>query len=267
MGDRVHGLVHPENSNCENAIRGRGNLSTEIDMPGHTMFGGNAQYVSRPEHYWVHLPDNVSFEQAAAGSWSYPTSHRIIVDRCQVKIGDIVLITGLSGGMGNAALQWAKLAGARVIGTTRNHDKKADLLTMGADFVVVTEDIEQAQSDILKHTSGRGVNHFIEFTGNSELIALPKTVLALGGTVCQVGGDVYSDHIPYTVFDLTRKEMQIVGIRGSRRIDQITYLEQLSAGKITVPIACEMPLSEIQEAHRMVENSQVTGKILINPWG
>lgn len=97
VGDRVMGLVHPENPYCDNAIRGLGNLSTDIDYPGHTMFGGNAQYVARPEHHFLKLPDNVSFESAAAGSWAYPTSHRIIVDRLKVELGDFVFISGTSG--------------------------------------------------------------------------------------------------------------------------------------------------------------------------
>ena len=88
VGDRVHGLVHPENSMCENAIRGLGNLSTNIDYPAHVMFGAYAQYVVRPENYWMHLPDNVNFDDAAAGGWAYPTSLRIIKDRCNVQVGD-----------------------------------------------------------------------------------------------------------------------------------------------------------------------------------
>ena len=60
-GDRVLGLVHPEKSGDINAIHGFGNLSVGLDYPGHAMKGGNAQYVSRPEHYWMPIPDNVPY--------------------------------------------------------------------------------------------------------------------------------------------------------------------------------------------------------------
>ena len=267
VDDRVLGLVHPENPGCDNAIRGRGNLSTGVDYPGHTMFGGNAQYVSRPENYWVKLPDTVDFEQAAAGSWSFPTAHRIIIDRCRVEKGDAVLITGMSGGMGNASLQWAKLSGAKVIGTTRDDQKIAQLQAMGADLVVSSADLEQAGEMIRSFTHGRGVDRYIEFTGNHDLIALSKEVLAPGGTICLVAGDTSNDHVPFTVLDFTRLEMQLVGIRGSRRVDQEVYLEQLAQGEISVPVAREMGLDEIQEAHKLMEGGSLTGKIVLRPWG
>jgi NADPH:quinone reductase-like Zn-dependent oxidoreductase len=237
-----------------------------VTYPGHSGLGGNAQFASRPENYWVELPENVDFETAAAGSWSFPTSRRIIVDRCKVQIGDTVMITGTSGGMGNASLQWAKLAGARVIGATRSKSKVSDLEAMGADLVVTTDDMDAAVEQIKAFTGGKGVNHYIEFTGAPALTHLPKKILALGGTVCFAAGDVNDEPIPFCVMDFTRLEMQVVGIRGSRRVDQVIYLEQLARGAITVPIAHELPLSEIREAHRLMESGTLVGKIVLKPW-
>ena len=65
-GDRVIGLIHPENPQSSAAMRGLGNLSTGIDVPGHTMFGGYAQFVARPESYWIKTSASVSVDQAAA---------------------------------------------------------------------------------------------------------------------------------------------------------------------------------------------------------
>jgi NADPH:quinone reductase-like Zn-dependent oxidoreductase len=65
-GDRVVGIVHPDNPSSVNTIRGLGNLSTGVDLPGHTMFGGYAQYVSRPQHYWIKISPSLDFDQAAA---------------------------------------------------------------------------------------------------------------------------------------------------------------------------------------------------------
>ncbi len=69
-GDRVVGLVHPENPSSVNTIRGLGNLSTGVDLPGHTMFGGYAQYVARPQSYWIKISASLSFDQAAAAMWA-----------------------------------------------------------------------------------------------------------------------------------------------------------------------------------------------------
>lgn len=266
VGDRVLGLVHPEKPGDLEAIRGLGNLSTGLDYPGHVMKGGNAQYVSRPEYYWMKLPDNVDFHTAAAGSWSYPTAHRIVMDRCQVKIGDTVFVTGVSGGMGSATLQWAKLAGARVITTSRSEAKRQALLDMGADLVIDPQAIEQAKADILNFTNGHGVEHFIEFTGNEALQQLGFDVLRLGGNICPVGGDQSKSNLPWGILDLVSKEMNLLGIRGSRLNDQRVYLDMLAAGKIAPVIAKTLPLSEIQQAHQLVQEHLVVGKVMLDPW-
>ena len=66
VGQHVVGLPHPENPDCDFAKRGLGNLSTGVDIPGHVMFGGHAQYVVRPERFWTPLPDGVSSATASA---------------------------------------------------------------------------------------------------------------------------------------------------------------------------------------------------------
>ena len=65
-GDRVVGLTSPANPLSPLTVRGLGNLSTDISIPGHTMFGSNAQFVARPESYWMSLPDDVDYATAAA---------------------------------------------------------------------------------------------------------------------------------------------------------------------------------------------------------
>ncbi|OLQ74698.1 hypothetical protein BIT28_16155 [Photobacterium proteolyticum] len=266
VGDRVLGLVHPEKPGDINAIRGLGNLSEGLDYPGHAMKGGNAQFIARPENYWMRIPDSVSYKDAAAGSWSYPTSHRIVVDRCSVKVGEYVFVTGASGGMGYATLQWAKLAGASVITTSRDADKRKVLLEQGADLVIDPNNPEQARNEIMEFTHQQGVEHAIEYTGNTTLQQLAYDVLRLGGNLCPVGGDVTSSGLPWGIMDLVAKEMTILGIRGSRLNDQRVYLEMLANGKISPAIATTLPLSEVQSAHKLVEEHKVVGKVMLDPW-
>jgi len=112
-GDRVIGVTHPEDPHSIEFARGLGNLSRKLAIPGHQAFGSYAQYLVRDEAMWLPLPDNVDFEQAGVALWPFSSSHRVVADRLRVKLGDNVLITGASGGMGQATLQLAKLAGAR----------------------------------------------------------------------------------------------------------------------------------------------------------
>src|SRR5882672_10852188 len=149
-GDRVIGVTHPEDPDSVETARGLGNLSRNLAIPGHQAFGSYAQYLMRDERMWLPLPDGVDFEQAGVALWPFSSSHRVVRDRLRVRLGDTVLVTGASGGMGQATLQLAKLAGAHVIATTRHEGKAETLRELGADAVVVTADAERATTEVMK---------------------------------------------------------------------------------------------------------------------
>src|SRR6266480_8026430 len=180
-GDRVLGMTNPENTRSLASIRGLGNLSGGVDLPGHTMFGGYAQFVARPESYWIKVRSDLDLDQGAAAMWPCATAHRIITNRLNVRMNDNILITGASGGMGTATMALAKLAGATVIATTRHGGKEEKLKRAGADAVVHT-----GRDDIVKviraATGGEGVDAAVEYTGAPELMRLCIDALRLGGT-------------------------------------------------------------------------------------
>src|SRR5262249_35307787 len=135
-GDRVLGVTHPENPRSLATMRGLGNLSGGVDLPGHTIFGGYAQFVARPESCWTKTRDALAPARGAVAMWPCATAHRIVVSRLALRPNDNVLITGASGGMGTATMQLAKLAGATVMAATRYCGKEAKLRREGADHVV-----------------------------------------------------------------------------------------------------------------------------------
>src|SRR4051812_6225510 len=182
-GDRVIGVTHPEDPDSVETARGLGNLSRNLAIPGHQAMGSYAQYLVRDERMWLPLPDRVDWEQAGVALWPFSSSHRVVRDRLHVKPGDNVLITGASGGMGQATLQLAKLAGARVIATTRHEAKAAILRELGADAVAVTDDEDQAFKAVSKATGGEGVDHAVDYTGNPDLLRSSMNMMRLGGTL------------------------------------------------------------------------------------
>ena len=101
-GDRVIGVTHPEDPDSVETARGLGNLSRNLAIPGHQAIGSYAQYLVRDERMWLPLPDGVDFEQAGVALWPFSSSHRVVRDRLKVRPGDNVLVTGASGGMGQA---------------------------------------------------------------------------------------------------------------------------------------------------------------------
>jgi putative oxidoreductase len=264
LGDRVLGLTHPENTASLASIRGLGNLSGGVDLPGHTMFGGYAQFVARPESYWIKVARELDPDQGAAAMWPCATAHRIIADRLDLRMSDTVLITGASGGMGTATIKLAKLAGANVIATTRHPGKEAKLKREGADFVIDSGRAD-AVATIRSLTNGEGIDAAVEFTGATALMRLCIDALRLGGTFCPVGGEL--NEIPLRVVDMVSKELNVRGIRGATRNDQRIVAELLAKGRLTMPIHAVLPLAEVAQAHAMLEaGDDLVGRIVLHPW-
>src|SRR5271155_5240580 len=180
-GDRVIGVTHPEDPDAAETARGLGNLSRNLAIPGHQAFGSYAQYLVRDERLWLPLPDGVDYEQAGIALWPFSSSHRVVCDRLQVRLGDTVLIAGASGGMGQATMQLCTLAGARVIATTRHVGKAAALRELGADAAVVIADAERARAEVLALTSDEGVDHAVDYTGSPEMLRFLGSIMRLGG--------------------------------------------------------------------------------------
>jgi NADPH:quinone reductase-like Zn-dependent oxidoreductase len=263
-GDRVLGMTNPENPLSLASIRGLGNLSGGIDLPGHTMFGGYAQFVCRPENYWIKVTQNFDLDQGAAAMWPCATAHRILATRLNLRLNDNLLVTGASGGMGTAILALAKLAGATVIAATRHAAKESRLKRAGADAVVDTGS-NDALEVIRELTNGEGVDAAVELTGETGLMRLCIDALRPGGTFCPVGGELRD--IPIRVIDMVSKELNVHGIRGATRNDQRVVAELLAKRRISMPIHAVFPLSKVAQAHAMLENStDLVGRIVLHPW-
>jgi putative oxidoreductase len=265
-GDRVIGVTHPEDPDSVESARGLGNLSRNLAIPGHQAFGSYAQYLVRDERLWLPLPDAVDYEQAGIALWPFSSSHRVVRDRLRVRLGDTVLIAGASGGMGQATIQLCKLAGARVIATTRHAAKAAIVRQLGADAVAVTEDAERARAEVLAVTGGEGVDHAVDYTGSPDLLRFVGSVVRLGGSLV-VSSEQGREPLPFTASDMIRLELNLLGMRGARMNDMLTVLKLLSAGAIKPRVAARFPLAKVGEAHELLVNSpDLVGRIVLLPW-
>jgi putative oxidoreductase len=265
-GDRVVGVTHPEDPNSIETARGLGNLSRNLAIPGHQAFGSYAQYLVRDEQMWLRLPDGVDYEQAGVALWPFSSSHRVVHDRLQVRLGDTVLITGASGGMGQATMQLCKLAGARVIATTRHANKAAVLRELGADAAVITTDAESARAEVLSLTGGEGVDHAVDYTGSPDLLRFIGSLMRLGGSIV-VTSEQGRAPVPFLASDLIRLELNLLGIRGARMNDMVTVLRLLGEHRVNTRIAARFPLAKVGEAHELLVNSpDLVGRIVVLPW-
>jgi NADPH:quinone reductase-like Zn-dependent oxidoreductase len=250
-GDRVVGLVHPVNAKGESVY------------PGHQTFGGNAQFVARPEAQWLPLPAHVDLNDAAAAMWSYSTSRRVLVERLQARLGETIFVTGGSGGMGSAVLDLARAMGVRVIAFTRSERKTDFLRKLGASEVVVAQ---EKTADAVKKLAPRGCDGAIECSGDTAMLRLCVDVLRRGGTFVPIAAEGPPVHLPITVGDCTRLELNIRGARASTMEDQRAVVTLLAQKRIKPAIDCVMPLSELARAHERLEAGEVFGRIVLDPW-
>ncbi len=251
-GDRVVGLVHPVGPKGESIY------------PGHITFGGNAQFVARPEGQWLALPAHVEPAAAAAAMWSYSTSHRVMLDRLGSRLGDTDFVVGGSGGMGSAILDLAKAMGVRTIAYTRSPAKVEFLRRLGATEVVVAQD--DAAAAVRKLAPPAGCDGAIECSGAQDMMRLCIDVLRRGGTFIPVASEGRPAPMPITVADCTRLELTIRGARASTYADQRAVVDLLAQGRISPAIDTVMPLSELRRAHERLQSGTVLGRIVLDPW-
>ena len=265
-GDHVVAVTHPEDPYGIDTARGLGNLSTGIDIPGHQSLGSYARFLVREENMWLKVPATLDLEQAASTLWAFSTAHRILMDRLQPRLNELVVVLGSTGAMGIAAIQLAAMRGARPVAATRDQAKAEQLRALGAFHVLVLDDLNSAVESLNDLSAGRGVEHIIDFAGDPHVLRQLSTQLRLGGTVCIGAGEERGEALPFRAADIVRSELNLLGIRGARRIDMLTSLELLAQGRVHIPIARRFPLSQAALAHTTMEDGlHDVGRVLLIP--
>lgn len=237
-----------------------------------SLSGTYAEYSLCDEAQLGLLPDNTSFE-AGAGVWTpYATSYRALFEKAQVKAGESVLVHGASGGVGIAAVQWAKNAGLNVIGTAGSDRGKQLVSEQGADLVVdhlssSPEEAARAKADILEFTGGKGVDVIVEMLANVNLL-LDFDVLAMFGRIAVVGNRGTLEFNPRAAMT---KDATIYGLslfnapQTVRESIRDAIYKGLSDSYLHPVISRTFELSEAAEAQREVIESRALGKIVLLP--
>jgi NADPH:quinone reductase-like Zn-dependent oxidoreductase len=213
--------------------------------------GAYSELVTAPSRQFAHMPDGLSFEEAAALPLAALTAWQTLVDTARVGDGDRVLINGASGGVGHIAVQIAKARGAHVIGTARaaNHDFLREL---GADECVDYEQVELSDA-------ASGVDVVVDFVGGEASVAALDT-LREGGLLVSIPGGPSEDAIA----EAERRGIRVTGILvepDGHALGQIAAL--VSDGRLTVAVERSLPLEQAAEAHRLLEAGGVRGKIVL----
>jgi len=238
-------------------------------VAGFTGTGAFGTHVVAPAAHLGHLIPDFSFEDAAAFPCTYGTSYHALIDRAAVKAGETVLVMGASGGVGSAAVQVAKAAGATVIAAASSDDKCAVCKQMGADFTI-NYTSANIRNELKTLTAGNGPDIIFDPVGG-ELTEAVFRSLAWKGRYLVIG--FAQGKIPSLPLNLALlKDASIMGVfwgEFSKRepqndADNFKKLTALyKAGKIKPLIEHKLPMQELQKAFALITARQVRGKIVL----
>lgn len=231
--------------------------------------GSHAELFAVPEHYAFAIPDGLDLNVAAAAPIAFGTAYDSIVTYGQVQPGETVLVQGAAGGVGIAAVQIAKEAGAIVIGTSSSDERLEELRGYGLDHGInyKTQDIAERCLEI---TQGRGVDLALDLAGGKGKDLLVKALRHHGryGAVGASTGDVPS----FSFFELIGEMLNVYGVflglemhTDRARAMMETIFAKLIDGTYRIPIDRTFPLAEAVEAHRYVAQGHPFGRVLMTP--
>jgi len=212
------------------------------------------------------LPSSVSYAQGAALGVPYATAWRALFQRARAVPGETVLVHGASGGVGSAAVQIARAAGLRVIGTAGTAEGTALVLKEGAHAVFDHRSAGYLEA-ALEAAGGRGFDVILEMLANVNLSRDLK-ILAMGGRVVVIGSRGPVEIDPR---DTMGRDASILGMSlfNTPDADMAAIHAALGAGlengTLRPVIGRELPLSAAPESHVAVMSSGARGKIVLLP--
>jgi alcohol dehydrogenase len=226
------------------------------------LWGGFCQYSHLPEVNVAKIPDNVSFDDAAAVSMVGMTAWHMLIGRAKIRPGLTVLIMGGTSGVGMVGIQIAKLYGCDVVATAGNKEKMDKCLELGADHVVNHREADWYKK-VREITKKQGVDVVFEHIGKSTF---PQEISLLknGGTLVATGATTGYDStidLRYLFFKGTNLLGSTQGTKAE--LEQVIYWT--SKGKIKPLIGQILPFSDMVKGHVMMANGDIMGKIVTTP--
>ena len=257
-GDRVVPILHSVDGTCDMCLRGEEVYCRNRLSFGEEVDGFFAEYTRVTGNSLVKVPDWVSDELAVLTPCVLAMLYRGF-RRINLNMGETVLVTGASGGVGVHAVQLARAMGARVIAVTRS-EEKAKVLGKFADDVIVGSGF----SEEVKRRFNGGVDVVVEAVGTPTISESIRSLRA-GGRLLLIGNvnpdETYQLRLGYTIL----KDIMILGNAAANRSDVASVFGIVKVRPIEPVVAAKYPLREFAEALRMLESGSRIGKVLLVP--
>jgi len=249
-------------NHCAKCVGGLQNQCREFTVLGNGVDGGDCELIAIPAVNVIPIPDSLDFNQAASMPLVFLTAWHMLVGRGNVRPGQTVLVLGGSSGVGIAAIQVAKLFGARVIATAGDETKLEKARTLGADDVI--NHYQQKISDqVRKLTNKEGVDIVIEHVGSatweeSWKSLKPAGTLVTCGATTGFNGSIDLRH-------LFSRQLSLLGSYMGTMGELHEVLGHIFAGRLKPVVDRVFPLKEIRAAHEYLAGSKMFGKVVLNP--
>ena len=236
---------------------------------GRSMTGGYCEKTTLLATELAQLPANLSFAEGAAIPIPFYTAYNALHHRAVIKAGETVLVSAGGGGVGVAANQLAKVAGARVATTVGSAEKAERVRALGADLVINYKQ-QDFVAEVNKFTDGKGVNVIIENVAADNLGKDFGALAALGRIVVIGTGTAKSPDATFPVGAALGKDASILGMSLQNATPRIQAMAAavtglLSAGKIKALVSKSYPLQEAQQALADLIAGRVFGKLVLTP--
>jgi NADPH:quinone reductase-like Zn-dependent oxidoreductase len=262
-GDRVWVTCRIPCRRCELCLAGRDNLCIKEGYFGLDIPGGYAEYVAVPIANLNPLPSHVRFEDAAAAQIAFGTAWHVLINRGGLQAGQTVLIQAAGSGIGSAAVQVAKLAGAAMIIATASSEKKlAQAKALGATHLINYNGGKFADQ-VMGLTGGRGVDVVMEHIGGEVFIESLKC-LARGAIIVTVGAHA-GEVVQFDIIPFFRKELRLAGSKNASVLELRKVMGLVADGKLKPVVHKALPLGQAAEAHRVVDSRDFFGKVILLP--
>lgn len=260
VGDQV--MIRPfiACGECVSCLMGREQMCERMGYVGVSRQGTYAELVCVPAASAVPFT-GLSFEEAACVPLPFSAAWQILVNRGRVGPGSTVLVVGAAGAVGTAAVQIARLCGARVFAATSRTAAAERLRELGVEAIFDYRG-EDAWEKAVEANGGRGLDYVLD-NGGGQSIGRSLAALAPGGSVLVVGG-VSSDRVP----DLDLRGMwtghrSLIASGNGSRADLLAVLSQMDRKRLRPLVGATFPLADAAEAHRAVVRGEHVGKVVL----
>ena len=255
VGDRVANLHRPFCGECGSCIIGEiVDCERAWQSFGHTVDGAYAELCVAHERALVKLPDGIDYVDAAAVGCTAGVALRALREEARLELGESVLVTGASGGVGLMAVQIAKRMGARVIGVTGSQEKAQAIRDAGADDVIVAGDGFDAPDK---------VDVVLELVGGATFRSSIRSLARRGRLV--LVGNVTLDRIALNPGAVILYGYRILGSRSYSPRDLEDCFALMARGELRMAVDRTLPLAEAAEAHRLLADRKTRGRVLLLP--